>query len=38
MKGIQRQSVIEYDNFQKSLERLEEQYENYRERDDSLPN
>ena len=29
--------MIEYDNFQKSLERLEEQYENYREPDDSLP-
>ena len=29
--------MIEYDNFQRSLERLEEQYENYREPDDSLP-
>ena len=29
--------MIEYDNFQKSLWRLEEQCENYRERDDSLP-
>ena len=29
--------MIEYDNFQKSLGRLEEQYENYREPDDSLP-
>ena len=29
--------MIDYENFQKSLERLEEQYENYRELDDSLP-
>ena len=29
--------MIEYDNFQKSLWRLEEQYENYRKPDDSLP-
>ena len=29
--------MIEYDNVQRSLERLEEQYKNYRERDDSLP-
>ena len=29
--------MIDYDNFQKSLKRLEEQYENYRELDESLP-
>ena len=29
--------MIEYDKFRMSLERLEEQYKNYRERDDSLP-
>ena len=29
--------MIDYDNFQKSLQRLKEQYENYRELDDSLP-
>ena len=29
--------MIEYDKFRMSLERLEEQYNNYRERDDSLP-
>ena len=29
--------MIDYDKFQMSLERLEEQYENYREPDDSLP-
>ena len=29
--------MIDYDNFQKSLKRLEEQYKNYRERDESLP-
>ena len=29
--------MIDYDNFQKSLKRLEEQYKNYRELDESLP-
>ena len=29
--------MIEYDKFQMSLKRLEEQYENYRQSDDSLP-
>ena len=29
--------MIDYDKFRMSLERLEEQYKNYRERDDSLP-
>ena len=29
--------MIEYDKFRMSLKRLEEQYENYREPDDSLP-
>ena len=29
--------MIDYDKFRMSLERLEEQYENYREPDDSLP-
>ena len=29
--------MIEYDKFQMSLKRLEEQYENYRQTDDSLP-
>ena len=29
--------MIEYDKFQMSLKRLEEQYENYRQADDSLP-
>ena len=29
--------MIEYDKFRMSLKRLEEQYENYRELDDSLP-
>lgn len=29
--------MIDYDNFQKLLQRLEEQYENYRELDESLP-
>ena len=29
--------MIGYDNFQMSLKRLEEQYENYRQADDSLP-
>ncbi len=29
--------MIDYDNFQKSLKRLEEQYKNYRECDESLP-
>ena len=29
--------MIDYDNFQKSLKRLEEQYKNYRDLDDSLP-
>ena len=29
--------MIDYENFQKSLERLVEQYENYLEPDDSLP-
>lgn len=28
--------MIDYDNFQKSLKRLEEQYKNYRELDESL--
>ncbi len=29
--------MIEYDKFRMSLKRLEEQYENYRQSDDSLP-
>ena len=29
--------MIDYDNFQKSLKRLEEQYKNYRELDEALP-
>ena len=29
--------MVEYDNFQASLGRLEEQYENYRELDEELP-
>ncbi len=29
--------MIEYDKFRMSLKRLEEQYENYRQADDSLP-
>ena len=29
--------MVEYDNFQASLARLEEQYENYRELDEALP-
>lgn len=29
--------MIDYDNFQKSLKRLEEQYENYQVLDESLP-
>ena len=29
--------MIEYDKFQMLLKRLEEQYDNYRQSDDSLP-
>ena len=29
--------MIEYDKFRMSLKRLEEQYDNYRQSDDSLP-